>query len=431
MVLLKTLNKTSVPLSLIILKKEIDKIDDAKDVAIKIKEFAYSDSDKIQSDLFDGIKIKNIELFLEKHIFNLKPLVGFNTIKAQELALKLLDELVEHPTLGELEMKNIIKMRYYNPGQYPSSSRGTERETRLLFATRYGAKGKRIFRVLEEQDDYIIFSEEVSGRTFKVPREALVKTLRTYSGVKHMDITDEEEYAIVNPAYIPNDIKRDFGLVGRKVINAGRGIREAYKDLAGNILLVRKLQIPSPGVYWLAFRSKAKDGVLGTTDRINVRVLGEIEPELLCLYLNSSIVLLQLLAFHIETRGAWIRLDKEGVWSEIHVPGFQDLEEDVRNSARELYNKLSKADLDPIYDRIKNRSPEQIEIDRISLRMLGLKNWEMNLEELYSSLLEELDYMLRILKSSKESKRKSGKKTSELEEEEEDLDVQTTMDNYL
>jgi hypothetical protein len=429
MVLLKTLNRTFVPLTLIILKKELDKIDYIKDVAIKIKEFAYSDSDKIQSDLFDGIKIKNIEVFLEKHIFNLKPLVGFNTIKAQELALKLLDELVKYPTLGELERKNIIRMRYYNPGQYPSSSRGSEREARLLFATRYGAKGKCIFRVLGEQGNYIIFREEVGGRTFKVPREALLKTLRTYSGVKHMDITGEEEYAIVDPAYIPENIKRDFGLVDEKVKKAARGIREAYKDLAGDILLVRKLQIPSPGIYWLAFRSK--DKVLGTTDRINVRVLGEIEPELLCLYLNSSIVLLQLLAFHVETRGAWIRLDKEGVWSEIHVPDLQNLEEDVRKSARELYKRLSKADLDPIYDRIKNRSPEQIEIDRIALRMLGLKNWDINLNELYSSLLEELDYMLRILNSSKESKRKLREKISELEEDDEAPEVQKTIDNYL
>jgi hypothetical protein len=295
----------------------------------------------------------------------------------------------------------------------------------LLFATRYKAGGKCVFKVVEETDDQVVFEMKKEKKQFKVPRGALVKTLRTYSGVKHIDVTNEEEYAIVEPAYIPESIRRDLGLGTEKVQRAAKGIHKAYEDLSGDILLIRKLQVPSPGLYWLAFKSQ--DRILGTTDRINVRIIGSLEPELLCLYLNSSIALLQLLAFHVETRGAWIRLDKEGVWSEIHVPDFQALKEDVRSLAEELYSRLRKADLDPLYDRLKKRSREQREVDIISLKMLGLEGWEERLDKLYSCLIAELESMIKVL----EAARGSGRKSSREQEDKGKEEVQETLERFM
>ena len=424
MILSKSAGGASRPLAFIVLKKRLDEIENVKDVALSIRSFADSDDERIETEIFEGIKIRNAERLLEKHILNLKPLVGFNVIKAQELALELLDALAAHPTLGELEDRGDIRMQYYNPGQHLPMSRGAERAARLLFATRYKAKGRWVFRVVGEEGDQVIFEEKVRKRRFKMPRAATVRTLRTYSGVRHMDITEEEEYAIVEPTLIPQNIRRDAGLSGRAAQRAARDIRAAYENLSGNILLLRKLQIPSPDIYWLAFRSENR--VLGTTDRINVRVSGGLEPELLCLYLNSSITLLQLLAFHAETRGAWIRLDKEGVWSEVHVPDFQALGEDVKSSARALYNRLGKADLDPLYDRLRKGSPEQREIDLISLRMLGLEGWEKKLDKVYSCLAAELESMIKVLESAEESKRRSRQEADEEEEED-----QTTLEQFL
>jgi len=413
------------PLTFVILKKKLDEVEDARGVALSIRSFASSGEEKVKTEVFEGIKVKNVEMLLGKHVSNLKPFVGFNLIETQELALELLDALAACPTLGELEERKTINMRYYNPGQYPSSSKGTERESRLLFATRYKAGGKCVFKVVEETGDQVVFEMKKEKKQFKVPRGALVKTLRTYSGVKHIDVTKEEEYAIVEPAYIPESIRRDLGLGTEKVQRAAKGIHKAYEDLSGDILLIRKLQVPSPGLYWLAFKSQ--DRILGTTDRINVRIIGSLEPEILCLYLNSSIALLQLLAFHVETRGAWIRLDKEGVWSEIHVPDFQALKEDVRSLAEELYSRLRKADLDPLYDRLKKRSREQREVDIISLKMLGLEGWEERLDKLYSCLIAELESMIKVL----EAARGSGRKASREQEDKGKEEVQETLERFM
>jgi Holliday junction resolvase len=426
MVLSKGTENTSRPLTFIILKKRLDEIEDARDVARSIRSFAESSAEKLQTEVFDGIKVKKVKQFLDKHISNLKPIVGLNVIETQELLFELLDRVAGLPTLAELEKNGTIAMHYYNPGQYLSVSKGVEREARLLFATRYGAGGKWVFRIIKEEERSVLFEEKIQGKRFKMPLEALVRTLRTYSGVKHIDITDEEEYAIVEPNYIPNDIRRFTGLINpTKVRQATEDIRKAYDELAGDLLLVRKLQIPSPNIYWLAFRSSNR--VLGTTDRINVRIPGGLEPEPLCLYLNSSIAFLQLLAFHIETRGAWIRLDKEGVWSEIHVPDFWALKEEIRHSAKDIYKRLGRADVAPFYDRLKNRSSEQHEIDLISLKMLGLESWENKLNELHSAIIAELEFMLKTLNTSKRFGRKNTKESEQYEEVQETLEWSTEV----
>jgi hypothetical protein len=84
-------------------------------VGYEIKKFACSLDQIAFKEEFNAIKFTEVDFLLsDKH--NLKPLVGFNTIKAQLLALQLLKEIKEKPTLRELRDNGIIELRLYRPG---------------------------------------------------------------------------------------------------------------------------------------------------------------------------------------------------------------------------------------------------------------------------------------------------------------------------
>ncbi|MEM3906745.1 MAG: N-6 DNA methylase [Nitrososphaerota archaeon] len=416
-------SKSSEPMTLVILKKTLNEID-PDTLSNEIKGFVKGPSDKISTDTFEAIKIHGTSSFLEKHVSNLKPLVGFNTIKGQMLFLELIDALMGNPTLREIENMGIVEMRYYNPGQYVKDARGSEREARLLFATRYLAGGECIFRIQDENEQFIKFEVKRVGDVFDIPRKDTITSLRTYSGVKHFDITNEEEYAIIEPRKIPNRIRNLVGLVNTEnLAKAAKDIHKAFSELAGNVLLVRKLQIPSPNVYWIAYYSSNK--ILGTTDRINIKTKDDSISKLLTLYLNSSISLLQILGFHVETRGAWIRIDKDGVWSEVHVPNFNALSNAVKKKALEIFNAIGKAEVKPLFDRIREKSKIQRIIDEISLEMLGLDDWKTKLDDIYLAIMNELTSMLEILRTSKKVSKTKQKVT------EKDEKRQLPLDGYF
>jgi hypothetical protein len=166
---------------------------------------------------------------------------------------------------------------------------------------------------------------------------------------------------------------------------------------------------------------------------VNTEKLGLDGSSLLALYLNSSITLLQLLAYAVEAEGAWITLQGDQVWSHIHVPNMSDIPLDARQSALERFNEVSKEDVPSLYERIRQRHDVQKNIDEISLSMLGLNNWINRLDEIYDAILRELDIMQKVLEESQKErnseriqiKKRRGEKPPSEE------DVKTTLNEWF
>lgn len=127
--------KLSTPLTVAVLKKKLADIQPhIEEVGREIKKFALSLDQMIFKEEFDAVKFPEIDVLLS-HKHNLKPLVGFNTIKAQMLALQLLKEIKEKPTLRELRERGTIKLRLYRPKQF--KIKGVERYAEKLFSNKY------------------------------------------------------------------------------------------------------------------------------------------------------------------------------------------------------------------------------------------------------------------------------------------------------
>ncbi|MBS7617142.1 SAM-dependent DNA methyltransferase [Candidatus Bathyarchaeota archaeon] len=424
----RSVNNKDTYMTSVILKKKLTELDLEK-IAEQILEFSKSNGEGIlDNDDISARKIYNVTSLILKHISNLKPLVGLNCIKAQELIIELLEDLSQSPTLKEYENKGVIALKDYT---CQHTVLGVEEYIRRLFVSKYGGRGKISFICRDENENSLLIRIRKGQRDFSIPKTSCIYSLRSPAKVVHMNITNEEEYAIINTQRISKDILRLAGLVNiSKVKRATNDIKKAYEDLAGNILLVRRARATSPNIFWLAFFSERR--IIGPSAPmicLKTDGLGMENSKLLTLYLNSSIALLQLLGFAVETMGAWIAFQGDQVWSNIHLPIFSEVPENVRDEALKLFDEMSKSNVKSLYQRIREKDSIQGSIDIMSLKMLGLEDaWASRLDEIYDSIICELDVMQKILE---ESSKKSGiKERGEEEEIEEERGRQATLDTF-
>ena len=409
-----------VPLTIIILKKKLAELTDINECVKQIRKFSASLDSRLALDEFDAIKIPYSENFVRKHVDNLKPLVGFNTIELSGIFANFLDSIQNMPSLRDLVAKGIIKVHVYNPGQYKGEGKSAEIYSRKLFASKYGARSpSTVFLIEDFSPSHVRIRLRGTKITFSIPRAKIIPSLRTYSKVRHIDLTGEEEVAIISPSDLPTEVLRGAGLIPLEdALNAAFDVKEAYNDLAGNLLLVRKAQLTSPELYWLSFYSSNK--TLGTTDLPNVTVLNNDYGKLLSLYFNSTLVLIQLIAFIAETRGSWVRIGHSQTWYHVYTPHLDGIAENLKRKALETFERIGKLDCKPLFIRIKEHDSVQRSIDTLTLEMLGLNDWKPRLDEIYDAVTLELEAMHKILETSKPS-RKSKTKVEHEEKRETDL----------
>lgn len=387
------------PLVVTILKKRLKDIAGRiGDLALRVKEFSSSTNQRLSLEELEALKISDAKNLLTRHINNLKPLVGFNTVEAHTLSLELLDRLKGIPTIGELDSSGLIRVRLYRPGQY--KTKGVEKFAGKLFISRYGARSPYVTFLLDRiKDNVVQLKLKRANIFFKIPIDSLILSLRTYSAVKHLDISNEEEFGIVNPDPIEEHILKLSGLIPReKVEQASKDIQEAHNDFAGNLLLTRRIRLTSPNAYWLTFYSD--NAILGS-QLPTVQVRDVSHAKILALYLNSTVCLLQLISFAAETEGAWVSLDHKRVWSLIHVPDIKNIRHAIVDKALNLLSNVGKVEVSSLFERIKSHNKIQKSIDEMALEMIGLEDWKDRLDELYDAVAAELEFMQKILETSR------------------------------
>jgi hypothetical protein len=386
-----------------------------KEIAENVRSMLYSSIGgdgpyRRYDDSYDVTVIENISRFIEEFIENLKPLIAFNTGEGFELFRKV-SYLEKTKKLSEL-----TSLRDYT-AQY--TGKGFEEYVRRLFTSRYETRAGTISFLLESDDGPSIKLRVArTNIVLDVPKKALVYSLRTPANVRHMDVTREEEYAIIDTNVIRKDYLTRAGLVdAERLGRATHDIKAAYDDIAGNILLTRRVQLTSPNIYWLVFYSNNK--LIGPSSPMicaKLKFEGQEYYKALTLYLNSSITLLQLLAYAAMARGAWVTLHGDQVWSHVRIPDVTSIPKEVLIEAMKIFNDVAKAsnNVQSLYQRIALKSSLQKKIDGIALKMLGLKWSDEQLNKLYEVLDTELHIMQRILEVSQKARRRmSGSKEEE------------------
>jgi predicted RNA methylase len=413
---------------IVTLKKKLEELKGKeKDIAIHVKSLLQtSSSTALSNDIYDAVVLDNINVFIERYVENLKPLVFFNSMKT----LDLFYQIVTVPGLRRLD--EIANLRDYTC-QY--TGKGFEEYCRRLFVSRYETRATELsFEYVAEDANGVKIKVVKSDATFTIPKDACVYSLRTYAGVRHIDITGEEEYAIIKPQIIDERHLILAGLTNKALLyKASNDIKTAYEAIAGNILLVRRARITSSNLYWLAFYSSNK--IIGpSAPVICLKLKNERDDyyKALTLYLNSSLTFIQLLAYLAMTEGGWVALHSDQAWSNILAPDPESLPEDVLNEVVQTFNEVTKIEkgLAPLYSRYSSESELQKKIDKITLKMIGLKWSDEQLNELYKAIKLELDIMQRILEESSKAKRKVSTKKRE-ESKKSSRTMQISLDKWI
>jgi len=394
-------------LVLTVLKKKLEDLrHKISELAFKITEFENSGENKLNLEEIACLKITNANELIKRHRNNLKPLVGFNTAKAYTITLELFDQIKDNLTLKDLIKKKAVEIKVYNPGQYTTKTKGLESFTRKLFMSRYGARSKNVVFLIENvNDNTASIKVRKTKISFEVPITATVSSLRTYSKVRHIDLTGEEEIALIDVESVSPETLKLVGLIPlNDAIKAANDILSAYNNISSNILIARKVRITSPNFFWNAFISKKK--MLGTTSALLIMSTSDHSIDIpLIIYLNSSITFLQLIAFMAETEGALVTFHGKQVWNHIHIPSIENLRKNMKKT-QELFQRIRKLDVKPFFVRIKEHDPVQREIDELALEMLGLEDWKPRLDEIYDALAKELETTHKILETSRKPSKK-------------------------
>jgi len=381
------------------------------------------DSSTYSNEFFDALVLNNVTAFTKNYVDNLKPLVFFNSAKTLELFYQLTR------VHGLKRLDEIAILRDYTC-QY--TGKGFEDYVRKLFISRYEARAPTmVFELLAEENNFIKVKPVRGDVTLSVPKGSCVRSLRTYAGVKHMDVTGEEEFAIIDPNVIDRKVAMFVGLADKALLSkATNDIREAYDEIAGHALLVRRARLTSDNLYWLAYYSDNK--ILGPSAPMICLKLKEETPEyykILTLYLNSSITFLQLLAYLAMNVGAWVALHSDQAWSHVLVPDPESIPADLLKRALGVFNEVARADneIQPLYTRYTSKSSLQRKIDKVALELIGLEWSDKQLESLYDSIKFELDIMWKILEESQRRKGTSERKEESEDEEEESESRQSSL----
>jgi hypothetical protein len=415
---------------IVILKKKLDELKGAeKDIAIQVRGLLEKGRATISTESFDAMVLEEISSFTKEFVDNMKPLVAFNTIKGFEFYRNLFN------MKGLKRLDEVALLRDYT-AQY--TGKGFEEYVRRLFIARYETRAPlTTFEFVSESNNLVKLrikskKEEI---LLEVPKSALVHSLRTYAGVKRLDITGEEEYAIVNPKVIREEHLKLGGLIDDKRLDkASMDIKKAYDEVAGHALLVRRAQLTSPNVYWLAFYSDNK--IIGPSSPMICMKLKSESPEYykaMVLYLNSSLAFLQLLAYLAITRGSWVTLHSDQVWSKVRVPDLTSLPRDVLKEVVETFDNIAKTSLNlqPLYLRYTSKSELQRKIDKVAFKMIGLSWSDDQLNTLYDVIKSELDIMQHILEESGKRGKAKREKRDEDEDEEEPTSRQKSLTEWI
>ena len=364
--------------------------------------------EKISSD--DFCIYNHPHAMVKKHLYNLHPLVAFTEPELRDIWLNMLEFLESSElfiTLGDLEEAKKIRVRIYRPGQYRQYNLAPRKirskvceEARNLFATKYKAGGKWLFKVSREEKEKVTFSVRKLKLGFSVPRKKLLPSLRTYSSVKSFDISDKSEYIIQDPTEIPEETRKILGWNEEAASYAAKDIKEAYEDLSGNCILLMKPQIPSPNLFWLCYYSSSP--LLSTNDYA-LKTIGPDQeyPKILTLFVNTIPGILQIFALRPEIRGAWSRLDKESVWKHLYVPNPELIGNIETRKLSKAFTEFSNKECGDLQHRLSDPDSSQMGMDQVILESFGFEELAEKLQKVHHLLGAELQNLLDVMTFTK------------------------------
>jgi hypothetical protein len=264
----------------------------------------------------------------------------------------------------------------------------------ISFSEERALKKYDLWIVEKIEKNKIIVRHRILGKKIEVPLSILKRGLRRHTNVKRMDVSEIADFIISNWNDVIKEIAKylltyqELKKINRELIPNKWG--KYIKSRECNLLVLRRPFIASPGTRCLAFFSEEK--IVGV-NMWHVKIYDEMKEysKILCLWFNSSLSILQLLAAGIASEGNWTKID-EYMLTQLYIPDLKNLKDEEKELLLHLFEKLKSKEWDPILEQFEKKNKDRYEIDKTYLKILGFEEEKIKevLDKIYTIILGEL-----------------------------------------
>jgi hypothetical protein len=333
---------------------------------------------------------------LRERIRNLFPLIAFKN----KWLVDFWEELVQKAGSNLIPFRELLSQSNAEINRGIETSRGGKVQSLTITQADRAIKKSDVWVVRKVQDKVIVVENRFTQEKLNIPHRVLCPALRRVSFVSTMDISDNSDYVVVA------DFQgiREFLKTGAKGMRTSPTFWNRWRSYVegrlSRLALVRRTNISAPGTYLLAFYSSTPFAPPGVAWSVNV---SNEQAKLLCLWLNSTINLLQVLLHRKETGGAFLQLD-EYVLEETLTPDFSKIEKDKIIDLLTLFDELKDVKFPSILEQLEREFSPRVKIDKAFLKVLGLSEQDIAviLPKLYASLVEEIKLLKQIMAGTTE-----------------------------
>jgi len=238
----------------------------------------------------------------------------------------------------------------------------------------------------------IVAKSRLTGETIEISSEKLCHGIRRASGMKNLALSDIQDFIIVGAFEGLDKILSTSSLQSFK--KHSKAWKEYVRSRFGRFLISRRFDLSAKGTHLLAFYS---DEPTSGQNLWSLKGVDEDKAKIFTLWFNSTLNLLQVYLHRVETRGAWMEINK-GMIEDFSLLNLTSLNENEVDRLLELFEEVKNIEFPSVTDQLQNRFHGRVKIDRTFLQILGFSDREIEkiLDFLYPALASEI-YQLKTL----------------------------------
>ena len=251
------------------------------------------------------------------------------------------------------------------------------------------------------------------GRKVKVPFSALKHALRSHSTVPNMDLTDISDYVVGNTFSQASEF---FATAKWSKIKSQLPAWEKYvESRLCKAIMLRRFDMSAEGTGLFAYFSATP--IAGAGVHWDLQRLPEEDAKIFCVWLNSTLNILQIFLNRIETRGAWTNLHEYAL-VDLLVLDPKKLTHEQRRTLLDTFKEVKDSQFPSLLKQLHENFEARRKIDAAVMRILGISDKEVKetLDYLYPALADEIE-RLKALMAGKGGEEEEG---ISIEVEEED-----------
>lgn len=270
-----------------------------------------------------------------------------------------------------------------------------------LFIVRHPERAKKledrwVLKSLSSTE--LIVEDIVTQETMNIPAKSVEYGLRRLSGIDVIDLSDDLDFIVTGNFKGMDDYFLNIGRVpsSEELLAWRKYVKEKLSKLA----IAARFDISAKGTSlfsWYSAKPMAGCGVVW-----NIKGLNDKVAKMISIWFNSSINVLQLYLKRIETRGAWMRLDKY-VINKLLVLDPISLSKQKRKTLFSVFDNIKNEAFPSFLEQLKKKYYPRVMLDKAILKILGFdeKDAEQLIDKLYPALAKEIEQLKTLMQERK------------------------------